>query len=136
LGRGIDFKGVNLVINYDFPLSGISYVHRIGRCGRAGRVGKALTFFTDQERPYLRKIVNIIRESGCQVPDYLLDLKPLKNSLLLKSKTNKYKNLLKAKKTSHKRKPSVPKENGKGDRIKKAIKPDKKQKSKKPKISK
>lgn len=30
LGRGIDFKCVNLVINYDFPQSAISYIHRIG----------------------------------------------------------------------------------------------------------
>lgn len=31
LGRGIDFKGVNLVINYDFPVSAVSYIHRIGK---------------------------------------------------------------------------------------------------------
>lgn len=31
MGRGIDFKGVNLVVNYDFPPSAISYIHRIGR---------------------------------------------------------------------------------------------------------
>ena len=30
MGRGIDFKGVNLVINYDFPTSAVSYIHRIG----------------------------------------------------------------------------------------------------------
>lgn len=30
MGRGIDFKGVNLVINYDFPSTAISYIHRIG----------------------------------------------------------------------------------------------------------
>ena len=30
MGRGIDFKGVNLVINYDFPNSAVSYIHRIG----------------------------------------------------------------------------------------------------------
>ena len=30
MGRGIDFKGVNLVINYDFPSSAVSYIHRIG----------------------------------------------------------------------------------------------------------
>jgi hypothetical protein len=32
MGRGIDFKGVNLVINYDFPSSAITYIHRIGIC--------------------------------------------------------------------------------------------------------
>jgi len=31
MGRGIDFKGVNLVINYDFPQSAVSYIHRIGK---------------------------------------------------------------------------------------------------------
>jgi len=30
MGRGIDFKGVSLVVNYDFPPSAISYIHRIG----------------------------------------------------------------------------------------------------------
>lgn len=39
MARGIDFKGVNLVINYDFPNSMITYVHRVGRTGRAGSVG-------------------------------------------------------------------------------------------------
>lgn len=31
MGRGIDFKGINLVINYDFPPSAVSYIHRIGK---------------------------------------------------------------------------------------------------------
>ena len=30
MGRGIDFKGVNVVINYDFPPTAVSYIHRIG----------------------------------------------------------------------------------------------------------
>ena len=30
MGRGIDFKGVNLVVNYDFPPTAVSYIHRIG----------------------------------------------------------------------------------------------------------
>jgi len=30
VARGMDFKGVNCVINYDFPDSASAYVHRIG----------------------------------------------------------------------------------------------------------
>jgi ATP-dependent RNA helicase DDX52/ROK1 len=30
MGRGMDFKGVNHVINYDFPPNIASYIHRIG----------------------------------------------------------------------------------------------------------
>lgn len=32
LGRGMDFKGVNLVVNFDFPPSSASYIHRVGQC--------------------------------------------------------------------------------------------------------
>ncbi|KAK0081951.1 hypothetical protein PV325_011346 [Microctonus aethiopoides] len=75
MGRGIDFKGVNLVINYDFPPSTISYIHRIGRTGRAGRKGKAITFFTEQDTANLPGIAAIMRASGCNVPEYMLTMK-------------------------------------------------------------
>ncbi|XP_060079542.1 probable ATP-dependent RNA helicase DDX52 [Ylistrum balloti] len=77
MGRGIDFKGVNLVINYDFPNSAISYIHRIGRTGRAGRPGRAVTFFTEDDVTNIRSIANIMREAGCPVPDYMLQIKRL-----------------------------------------------------------
>lgn len=32
IARGMDFKGVNCVINYDFPDSPAAYIHRIGMC--------------------------------------------------------------------------------------------------------
>ena len=47
IARGIDFKRVNLVINYDFPTSMLTYIHRVGRTGRADREGDAITFYTD-----------------------------------------------------------------------------------------
>ena len=43
--RGVDFKGVATVINFDAPESGEQYVHRAGRTGRAGAAGDVITFF-------------------------------------------------------------------------------------------
>ena len=78
VGRGVDFKGVNTVINYDFPVSATNYVHRIGRTGRAGRKGKAVTLVTAYDMPMLRSIANVMRLSGCDVPDWMLRMKKLK----------------------------------------------------------
>lgn len=61
--------------SYDFPQSVQSYIHRIGRTGRAGRSGRALTLFTTADAPYLRSIVNVMRNSGCEVPEWMLSLK-------------------------------------------------------------
>ncbi|XP_056629660.1 DEAD box protein 52 homolog [Diorhabda sublineata] len=80
MARGVDFKGVNLVVNYDFPPSSISYVHRIGRAGRAGRKGKAITFFTTEDTVNLRSIAHVLKESGCDVPSYMLTMKKLPKS--------------------------------------------------------
>ncbi|XP_009467486.1 PREDICTED: probable ATP-dependent RNA helicase DDX52 isoform X2 [Nipponia nippon] len=71
LARGIDFKGVNMVINYDLPTSAVEYIHRIGRTGRAGHRGKAVTFFTEDDKPLLRSIASVIQRAGCPVPDYI-----------------------------------------------------------------
>ncbi|GBP15993.1 Probable ATP-dependent RNA helicase DDX52 [Eumeta japonica] len=75
MGRGIDFRGVNLVINFDFPPTAISYIHRIGRAGRAGQRGKAITFFTQDDVVNLRSIAAVMKQSGCDVPEYMLKLK-------------------------------------------------------------
>ena len=80
MARGMDFKGVSLVVNYDFPTSVSSYVHRIGRTGRAGRAGEAVTFFTEGDVEQLRAIANVMKASGCEVPEWMLKLKPLKKA--------------------------------------------------------
>lgn len=64
LSRGIDFKGINLVINYDVPNSSQAYVHRIGRTGRAGRIGRAVTFYTKEDTDMVKNVVNVMRASG------------------------------------------------------------------------
>ncbi|EJU04701.1 P-loop containing nucleoside triphosphate hydrolase protein [Dacryopinax primogenitus] len=79
MARGMDFKGVNLVVNYDFPQTVQSYIHRIGRTGRAGRQGKAVTYFTKEDAPYVKSVANVLKASGQDVPQYMLDLpKPSK----------------------------------------------------------
>ncbi|KAK9955717.1 hypothetical protein ABG768_015575 [Culter alburnus] len=81
LARGIDFKGVNLVINYDFPTSAVEYIHRIGRTGRAGHKGKAITFFTEDDKPLLRSIATVIKRAGCPVPDYMIGFEKIQRKL-------------------------------------------------------
>jgi ATP-dependent RNA helicase DDX52/ROK1 len=74
LSRGIDFRGVNLVVNYDVAQSSQSYVHRIGRTGRAGRHGKAVTFFTKDDKEAVKNVVNVMKQSGCDVGDWMLNM--------------------------------------------------------------
>ena len=74
MARGMDFVGVSTVVNYDFPGSPHSYIHRIGRSGRAGRPGAAVTLFTeeDADRGDLRAVANVMKNSGCVVPGWML----------------------------------------------------------------
>ncbi|KAJ8538304.1 hypothetical protein K7X08_014844 [Anisodus acutangulus] len=74
VARGMDFKGVNCVINYDFPDAAAAYIHRIGRSGRAGRRGEAITFYTEADIPFLRNIANVITSSGGEVPEWIMSL--------------------------------------------------------------
>lgn len=80
MARGLDFKGVNLVINYDFPQSVASYIHRIGRTGRAGRQGEAVTYYTQDDLQYMKGVVNVMKESGCDVPDWMLNIKSMNSN--------------------------------------------------------
>lgn len=88
MARGIDFKGVNLVINYDFPQSVQSYIHRIGRTGRAGRPGTAITYFTRDDAPHLRTVANVMKQSGCDVPEWMLQLQKPTKEMKKKLKSN------------------------------------------------
>lgn len=61
--RGIDVKGIQLVLNYDIPESAGDYVHRIGRTGRAGMTGKAISFVMPDQRNKVREIERLIRST-------------------------------------------------------------------------
>ncbi|PVH72732.1 P-loop containing nucleoside triphosphate hydrolase protein, partial [Cadophora sp. DSE1049] len=86
LSRGVDFRGVNGVVNYDVPNSGASYIHRVGRTGRGGRDGGvAVTLYTKEDIPYVRDVANVIaaseKQAGREVGEagmqkWLLDVLP------------------------------------------------------------
>jgi ATP-dependent RNA helicase RhlE len=59
--RGIDVKGIELVLNYDLPEDPENYVHRIGRTGRAGQEGRAISFATPDQRNDVRNIEKLTR---------------------------------------------------------------------------
>ena len=73
--RGLDFKDVNLVVNYDMPPVIDQYVHRVGRTGRAGRQGRALTFFTESDQRILDDLLRLLKNSNQAPSTALLDLK-------------------------------------------------------------
>ncbi len=60
--RGIDVKGISLVVNFDLPNEPEAYVHRIGRTARAGADGLAISLCDPSERDYLRDIQRLIRQ--------------------------------------------------------------------------
>jgi len=64
LSRGVDFRGVNVVVNYDIPNTVAGYVHRAGRTGRAGREGGVcVSFYTKEDIQYVKGIANVIAAS-------------------------------------------------------------------------
>ncbi|KAF7944592.1 uncharacterized protein EAE97_005225 [Botrytis byssoidea] len=91
VSRGIDFKNVACVLNFDLPTSSKSYTHRIGRTARAGQTGMALSFVipSNQYRKHkptsiesakndekvLAKIVKHQAKKGKEVKPYNFDMK-------------------------------------------------------------
>jgi len=72
--RGLDIKGVNLVICYDVAGSPEDHIHRIGRTGRAGTKGTAITFLDTAEGKQAREVMMSMEKVGQEVPDELRDL--------------------------------------------------------------
>ncbi len=61
--RGIDVDGVTHVVNFELPEVPECYVHRIGRTARAGASGLAISLCDNAERPLLRQIEKLTRQT-------------------------------------------------------------------------
>jgi superfamily II DNA/RNA helicase len=79
LARGIDIEDIDLIINYDVPGDGESYIHRIGRTARAASEGKAITLISESEQSKFKVIEDLMKitvtkmpvpESFGKTPDY------------------------------------------------------------------
>jgi len=74
LARGIDIPEVNLVVNYDLPISKETYIHRIGRCGRFGKKGVSISMVKSQDQTDI-KTLKIMKQS------YKMDIKEMPNDI-------------------------------------------------------
>ena len=62
--RGLDVKGVELVIHYQIPLSADTYIHRSGRTGRADQQGAAVSLVTPKERSRYYALLKSLNRNG------------------------------------------------------------------------
>jgi ATP-dependent RNA helicase RhlB len=78
--RGLDIKGVDLVINYELPEDAENYVHRIGRTGRAEQKGMAISFVSDRDVESLMRIEEYLKEKlealWMEDSEFVKDFKP------------------------------------------------------------
>lgn len=78
--RGIDWRHIDTVINFQMPTDVVTWLHRAGRCGRIGRPGSVVSFYKQKEEPLVALIKERVEE---QVP--LDDLFSHKRSLRRKT---------------------------------------------------
>ncbi|KAK5109853.1 hypothetical protein LTR62_006460 [Meristemomyces frigidus] len=70
LSRGIDFRHVTCVLNFDLPTTPRSYTHRIGRTARAGQTGMSLSFYVPKNEYKKHKPTSIPQ---CERDEDVLD---------------------------------------------------------------
>jgi superfamily II DNA/RNA helicase len=61
--RGLDIKGIQIVINFEVPRNGINYLHRIGRTGRSDETGVTITLVKHTEWNLMAGIERFLRQN-------------------------------------------------------------------------
>ena len=68
MSRGIDIKGIEMVVNYDAPRDAEDYVHRIGRTARANSTGDAYTLINPRDMARMKSIEDLIEMQVPRLP--------------------------------------------------------------------
>ncbi|RLV86337.1 ATP-dependent RNA helicase DBP9 [Meyerozyma sp. JA9] len=90
VSRGVDFRNVACVLNFDLPTTSRAYVHRVGRTARAGKAGMALSFVVPvkevgkhktatnpgakRDEKVLARIVKSQSKNGFEIKPYQFDM--------------------------------------------------------------
>lgn len=75
MARGIDFKRIDVVLNFDFPSRFDSYIHRVGRTARAGAQGTAISFVTSEDAEILGLVSKDVQDrTGQPLSPYSFDM--------------------------------------------------------------
>lgn len=91
VSRGVDFKNVSCVLNFDLPTTAKAYVHRVGRTARAGKTGTAISFVVPlkeygkhkpsmlqtakKDEKILSRIIKQQSKLGLEIQPYSFDVK-------------------------------------------------------------
>lgn len=60
--RGVDFKNVFTVVNFDMPPNPAGYIHRIGRTGRANKSGASISLVSPEENNIFEEIEQMVQD--------------------------------------------------------------------------
>lgn len=81
--KGLDFKDIKHVINFDMPADIEDYTHRIGRTGRRKEKGLATTFINKTvDETTLLDLKALLQEAGQKIPHFLTPLRSEEERLL------------------------------------------------------
>ena len=87
IARGLDVSKVTHVINFDLTDTAEKYIHRIGRTGRSEQKGIAISFISEDDKPYQLEIEELMNlkidlvpfPENVEVSDELIPLEELKD---------------------------------------------------------
>ena len=96
--RGLDIKQCDLVINFDIPLSSLTFIHRAGRTGRIGNKGLCISLVSQYDVEVLNGIEEDLNADFKEIEDIDQDEIMIDTGLVSKGKKLKKMKMIKKEK--------------------------------------